>query len=151
MTGRSYGTGLKREQKEKIPKTREDPPRDEKVAGEKMSYGRKFAQTEERYTARQMERQFEELAREDEALGQAPTFDGKRIEELTRGAPIGSMPTASEPPPRQAFSEVMGDAQRYAVMARNAVRDLTTASMRLMRLPVELAVLATRRLRPLRG
>lgn len=166
MTGRSYGTNLEgadektssrsllESQKGKVSKTHEELPRDEKLEGEKISYGKKFAQTEERYTARQMERQLEELAREDEQRQprrEVPTFDGSRLEELTRGGPIGAMPTASEPPPRQAFSEVLGDAQRYAGMIRHALRDLTTASMRLMRLPVELAVLTAQRLRPLRS
>lgn len=173
--------------KEKVAKKHEELPTDDKHHG-KISYGHKFAQTQEIYAARQMEKQLEELARQDGALDeeaddehddlpsreaaghegdadahrmQAAATDqreapaaarrGVTLEEMTRGAPIGALPTASEPPPRQGLSEVMADALRYTGMIRDAVRDITTASMRLARLPVEMAVLAAQRIRPLKA
>lgn len=153
-------------------------PGDQKVADKsKISYGHKFAQTEELYAAHQMERELEELARQDGMLEDeekeerrgsgggamhlgAPSEreekrekkpEGRRLEELTRGAPIGALPTASEPPPRQGLSEVVGDAQRYAGMIRDSVKDFATATMRLLKLPVDLAVIASQRLRPARS
>ena len=161
-------------------------PGDQKVADKsKISYGHKFAQTEELYAAHQMERELEELARQDgmledeekeerrgpgggamhlgaasereekrDANAKRPAVkaaEGRRLEDVTRGAPIGALPTASEPPPRQGLSEVVGDAQRYAGMIRDSVKDFTTATMRLLKLPVDLAVIASQRLRPARS
>ncbi len=66
-------------------------------------------------------------------------------------APIGALPMSTEPPPRDRFSELAEDAQRYAQMIRFAVKDIRSATWRLARLPAEALLLATRRLRPARG
>lgn len=143
----------------------------------KISYGKKFAKTEELYAAHQMDKQLEELAKEDglladeaeaeleEVIDDAPDTEGRMfvetraepqkkgpaIDEVTRGAPIGAMPPATEPPPRNGFGEVFSDAQRYVGMMRGGVRDIMTGAMRLARLPFEVAVLAAAKLRPLRS
>lgn len=159
---------MMREYKEKVSRER-DLPADEKLenADEKISYGKKFAKTEELYAAKQMNRELEELAREDGMLEEEaarpepkvaaakPVIESKRpaakrpvVEDVTRGAPIGAMPVATEPPPRAMFSEVLDDAQRYAGMVRGGIRDITTGLFRLARLPVEVAILAANRIRP---
>lgn len=149
------------DEKEKVAKSMEEKESGGGHGDEKISYGRKFAQTQEHYVARQMNRELEELAKEDGALDEekgeakAPKPAEKRparskMEELGRTAPIGAIPVASEPPPREAFGEVMTDALRYGAMIRSGVRDIFTASVRLARLPVELATLAAHRLRPLK-
>jgi len=124
--------------------------------GEKISYGKKFAKTEEMYAARRMNEELEELARKDGALDEEEQGEERgpvrqAIEDVTRGSPIGSLPTSSEPPPRDRFSELADDAQRYTAMIREAVKDITTAGFRLARLPVEAAILAARRFGPVRG
>lgn len=165
-----------REYTEKVSKDMADKkvPDDDKI-----SYGRKFAQTEEHYIARQMNHELEELAREDGALDDEDEKRNKRgqgakkaaepsggakkeakssrekptkmkMEDVGRTSPIGAMPAATEPPPREAFGELMTDAARYSGMIRDAMRDIFTAGMRLARLPVEVAIIAAARIRPLR-
>lgn len=181
---KSYSRSKLKDQVEKVAKSHEgDLPPDDKVSGDKISYGKKFSQTEELYAAHQMNRELEELARHDgmledakgkkaeedkaatkkpakaeaskEATGPGITDKDKkgarRVDELTRGTPIGALPTSSEPPPRDRMSEVLDDAQRYTGMMRGAVKDFTTATFRLMRLPVELAILAAQRINPLKS
>lgn len=96
------------------------------LPGEKISYGDKFAYTEE------MEK-FSELP------------------PLPRGGPIGSLPVGSEAPPKTHVSEVLEDAQRHLAMIQAGVRDITAAFWRLARLPVDVAVLAAKHFRPLRA
>ncbi len=108
---------------------------------DKISYGKRFAQTEERYEAHRMEKELEELAGRDIDPGR----------DARERAPIGALPMTTEPPPRDRFSELTDDAQRYVRMIRDALRDIGTASYRLARLPVEAALLAARRFRPARG
>lgn len=167
--------------KEEVAKQGHDVPPSE---GDKISYGKKFAQTEELYAAHQMERQLEELAKKDGMLADEAESDleeqaegpeasegrmflenreakpakkkaeprkGAAIEDVTRGAPIGATPTMSEPPPRGGFGEVLGDAQRYVGMMRGGVRDIWTATMRLARLPIEVAMIAAAKIRPQRA
>lgn len=75
----------------------------------------------------------------------------KELEALNRPrTPIGALPVSTEPPPRDRFSELTEDAQRYTRMIRDALRDIGTASYRLARLPVEAVLLAVRRFRPAR-
>ncbi len=163
-----------RDATEKVAKQKDLPA----SAEEKISYGKRFAKTEELYQARLMEKELEELARQDGALdggGAKKAASGasgakKRqaakakkgapakmeslqsrhqvLEQVTRGAPIGAVPPAAEPPPRAAWSDVLGDAQRYLGMLKSGWRDMGTAGYRLARLPVEVAVLAMARLRP---
>lgn len=157
-----------RENTEKVAKTHE---RKETGGGhghgeEKISYGRKFAQTQEHYVARQMNRELEELAKEEGALDEEPEKKPEakakkapvekkaarsKMEELGRTAPIGAIPVTSEPPPNEGFGELVTEAMRYGGMIRSAVRDIFTASVKLARLPMEVASLAAHRIRPLRA
>jgi hypothetical protein len=66
------------------------------------------------------------------------------------GSPIGALPGAAEALPALRFAEMLGEAQRYIAMFRRGVRDITTASFKLALLPVNMAVFAVRKLRPLR-
>jgi hypothetical protein len=72
-------------------------------------------------------------------------------DELVRGEPIGSLPAATEAPPKQRVSEVLEDAQRCLAMIRGGVRDIAAATSKLARLPLEVAALAAKQLRPLRA
>ncbi|MBX5481160.1 MAG: hypothetical protein IRZ16_04820 [Myxococcaceae bacterium] len=133
----------------------------------KTSYGKKFAETEALYRAHMMERELEELAREDErplapeapgpgrggmyVEARAPRKKaggaGPAIEEVIRGAPIGAVPPVAEPPPRSGFSELLGDARRYFHMVRGGLHDVVTGSRRLVRLPFEAVAMARGKLR----
>lgn len=134
-------------------------------SAQKISYGKRFAKTEELYQARVMERQLVELAggagqkaRKGKAKKGAaskvaatvPELNSRHqvLEQVTRGAPIGAMPPLTEPPAPGGFGEVWGDARRYFEMFKGGIRDAATAGMRLARLPVEVAVLLTGRMRP---
>jgi hypothetical protein len=108
---------------------------------EKLTYGKRFAQTEERYEAHRMEKELEELAERP--------VEARR--ESKRGTPIGALPMATEPPPRDRFSALTDDAERHARLIRDSVRDIGRASYRLARLPFEAMLLAARRFRPARG
>lgn len=154
-----------RENAQKVSKTKQ---KDLPDSATKISYGKRFAKTEEMYQARVMEKELEELARADGKLDddKASKKTAKKpapakkmetaplqsrhevLEQVTRGAPIGSVPPVAEPPPRGAFSDVLGDAQRYWGMLRGGLRDAGTAGIRLAKLPVDLAVMAVGRLRP---
>ena len=68
---------------------------------------------------------------------------------VVRGGPIGSLPAASEAPPKQRVSDVFEEAQRYLAMIRDGTRDIAAASWRLARLPWEVAMVAAKQLRPL--
>ncbi len=141
----------------------------------RFSYGKRFAKTEEMYQARAMERELEELARQDGALDDPPRrktaqatgakTGGKKkagaqspeatlqsrhqvLEHVTRGAPIGSVPPSTEAPPQSALSDVVGDAQRYWSMLRGGLKDVSTAGVKLARLPLDVMMLAVGRLRP---
>lgn len=138
----------------------------------RFSYGKRFAKTEEMYQARAMERELEELARQDGALEDPPQrkpaqASGKTsakkkgrspeaalqsrhqvLEHVTRGAPIGSVPPSTEAPPQSALSDVVGDAQRYWSMLRGGLKDVSTAGVKLARLPLDVMMLAVGRLRP---
>lgn len=125
---------------------------------EKISYGKRFAQTEEMYSVRQMNRELEELARQDEQMGEQPGGAVKVSPELppapqppVRGEPIGSLPTAAvATPPKEHLREVIEDGWRYAGMLLAGVRDVATAALKLARLPLDVATVAAQKLRPLR-
>jgi hypothetical protein len=171
----SYSRSKLRDQKEKVGKDSKDLP----ASAEKISYGKRFARTEELYQARVMEKELEELARADGALDETPagrkaqagaqkkkgakkpapgmkkaeglTSRHQVLEQVTRGAPIGSIPPLNEAPARGAVSDVIGDAERYLELLRSGIRDVGTAGARLARLPIELIMLAMARLRPQHG
>jgi hypothetical protein len=157
---RQFSRSALGDMKEAVAKDQADK-RKEAGDTEKISYGKKFAKTEQMYQARRMSEELEELARQDGALddeqqAQAPGPAAAKgqvrsaMEDLTRGAPIGALPQASERPPPDRFSELLDDAQRYTRVIREALADISTAGLRLARLPIEAAILAARRFGPLR-
>ncbi len=168
----SPGRSVMRDQSEKVAKTK---AKDLPESATKISYGKRFAKTEEMYQARVMEKELEELAKEDGALdvpGRSRSAGGDAaakkktakkseleraealqsrhqvLEQVTRGAPIGSVPPVQEAPPRSGLADVMGDAQRYWGMLRGGLKDASTAGVRLARLPMDLMMMAVSRLRP---
>ena len=72
-------------------------------------------------------------------------------ERQARGEPIGSLPAASEAPPKTHVAEVIDEAQRHLAMLQAGFRDITAACWKLARLPLDVAVLAAKQLRPLRA
>jgi hypothetical protein len=152
---RHLSRSVLRDNKEQVAKDEELLPGEEKI-----SYGKRFSQTEEMYQVRQMNHELEELAKRDGMLEEpkAPSKQPQReraaIKEatvVTGAMPIGALPADEEPPPRAKLSEALDDAQRYLEMIRGAVRDIATASVRLARLPVEVAAMAAHKLRPLKA
>jgi hypothetical protein len=107
-----------------------------------LSYGRRFAETGELYQAHRMERELEALARQDDTR---PAF------RPPRGAPIGALPVAAEAPRRDRIAELADEAQQNTRMIGESLRDIFRALARIARLPIEAALIASRRFRPAHG
>ena len=71
--------------------------------------------------------------------------------EMGRRNPIGALPAAEEPLPHARLTELLGDAQRYLGMIRSGARDIATAAVKLAKLPVDIALMAAHKVRPLRA
>lgn len=71
--------------------------------------------------------------------------------EIGRRTPIGAFTAVVEPPPHARFAEVMGDARRYVGMIRSGARDITVGAFKLARLPVDIALVAAQKVRPLKA
>jgi hypothetical protein len=71
--------------------------------------------------------------------------------EIRRHSPIGALPGAAEPPPHARWTELLGDARRYVGMIRSGARDVGTAAFKLARLPVDIALMAAHKVRPLKA
>ncbi|MFL5318596.1 MAG: hypothetical protein ACJ790_03000 [Myxococcaceae bacterium] len=135
-----------------VPKTmRPQPPRgvrgkkkkDPKAATD-VHYGKQFAQTEELYHAHEMEKQLEELAG---IKGSGRMSRGRAedpMDRMRKEAPIGAMPTA-EPMEPSRIRDVWDEGVRYAGLLRDGVRDVSTAAMKLLRLPSDLVRAAIHR------
>lgn len=128
---------------------------------ERLSYGKKFAQTEELAIAHQMNAQLEELAglREDASpkmsrsrkpAARAEASSQALPEEMPprNGAPIGALPPPQLRMPAGLLRDVWADAGRYLRMLQEAARDARTATIQLLRLPLEAAQIAARRVLP---
>jgi hypothetical protein len=74
-----------------------------------------------------------------------------RVDAMGRHSPIGALPAAAEALPPARFAEVLEDAQRYLGMIRSGVRDITTGAVKLARVPVDMALVAAQKFRPLRA
>lgn len=124
---------------------------------EKISYGDRFAQTEEMSAVSQPNDELQELprsrpgAREPMRAVAVSAELPPAPERRPRGEPIGSLPVASEAPPKTHVAEVLEDAQRHLGVLQAGLRDITAACWKLARLPIDVAVFAARQLRPLRA
>jgi hypothetical protein len=115
---------------------------------EKISYGDRFAHTVEMYGA--SSRNDEDARGSTAPIAVSPELPPPP-EAMVRGEPIGSLPAISEAHPRQHVWEVLEDAQRHLAMIQAGMRDITAGFWKLARLPIEVAVMAARQMRPLRA
>ncbi|MDQ3264691.1 MAG: hypothetical protein M3Y59_13655 [Myxococcota bacterium] len=119
----------------------------------KIHYGKKFSQTEELFQARRMNHQLEELAGitdEDEAQPPA-SAELPEAPQVHKSSPIGALPPTEEATtllPETLLHELRDTTALNLRQLRSAARDLWSASFRLATLPLEVARLAARRLRP---
>jgi hypothetical protein len=144
-----------------------DPKRDKaRVTQQKngsfggLHYGKAHAQTEELIAVRQMNRQLEELASQAEAeekMSRPYTEKGEGLDDLLsdgrvlQRAPIGAIPVTEEPLPPGMFRDLLDDARRYVKLLGSAFTDARTASMHLLKLPVDAAKLLANRMQMLRA
>jgi hypothetical protein len=133
-------------------------------AAAKIHYGKAHAETEEFLAAKRMNAELEELAgiehtevkpqrrskRQSRQI-EAHATDGasKKMEELRREHPIGALPADEEPLMEAGFvREVVEKTATHLKLVRTAAADLGAASLKLARLPLDVASLAARRIRP---
>lgn len=134
----------------------------------KIHYGKKYAQTEELAIAHQMNAQLEELAglkdepkmsksmKDDDDTKKKATEMPRRAKEQElpdemprrQGAPIGALPPPEARMPAGLIQDVWSDATRYFQMLQDAAKDARVATTQLLRLPLEAAQIAARRLIP---
>ncbi len=106
-----------------------------------LRYGKRHAKTEELYHAREMEKQLEALAEEDDALGEERAQAAEprpigRAGPLT-GPPIGALPPPLEQPPNFLWRDALIDGQRQIGGLWRASREIWAMGRRLARLPFE--------------
>lgn len=124
---------LKRRQKKKFAETEQAAHTSEKP---KISYGKKFGETEERF--QQKAEQFEEL---QERRAEEPVIKGKV-------RPIGALPTPEDPSLRANMGEILTRTRLDLRRMRNAVEDFVDASSHVLSLPAQILRTAARRFRP---
>ncbi len=133
--------GLRRREKQHLSEKHGSERRSDKA----LQYGRSHAETEEMFHVRAMNAQLEALA------GLSPNAPVKPTA-TNRGQPIGALPVAVEPlVSRGAFKDVYEEALRQFRALQSGIQDATTATGRLLSLPMEAARLAARRLRLVQG
>jgi len=112
-----------------------------------IHYGKRHAQTEQRFQAHQRERQLEALSGVDRRAPKRadPALEPLPVPQLLRGLPIGAVPEPQEPPAQGHFQEISDEAGRHLSVLRVATTDLVRASWRLLTLPLRAAQLAAHR------
>ncbi|MCP3141128.1 hypothetical protein [Pyxidicoccus xibeiensis] len=155
--------GLRGQDKKRVAQSRPHPEGVENDGG--IHYGKRFAQTEELYTAHQMAAQLEELARPepDAKFSHGPEFKAPKAKKSKRAAqpvatpviggtaPIGALPPTREPPPRGRLMDLVDEAQRQLQAIQGGLGDAAKAVSRLASLPVEVVRLAARRFHLVNG
>ncbi|NMO18500.1 hypothetical protein HPC49_38670 [Pyxidicoccus fallax] len=153
---------LRHEDKARLKKSGAHP--EEMGSHEGIHYGKAHAQTEELYTAHQMEKELEELARPtpDAKFSHGPEFKPAKAKKQQRAAkapepsigataPIGALPPTKELPPRGRLGDLMDEAQRQLQAIQGGLGDAAKAVSRLASLPFEVVRMAARRILPVNG
>ncbi len=150
---------LRRQDKARLARSKAHPEAMESHEG--VHYGKRFAETEELYSAHQMEAELEELARPepDAKFSHGPGFVGpKRVKRTERKpsalavggtSPIGALPPTREQPPRARMPEIRDEAEHQFQVLRGGLGDAAKALSRLVRLPLTLVRMAAGRILPL--
>lgn len=130
----SPSRAIKRQEKQAVSRSMQKA----KAGGAKprISYGKKFAESTERY--QEHHQQYEEL-------------EAKRAHEAVmtgKAQPIGAIPGVEEPQIRTGVAEVFDRARRDVRRMRNAVEDFFDATGHVVRIPGEVLRVAIRRFRP---
>lgn len=102
----------------------------------KISYGKKFAETEELYQAHVMEAQLEELAgvtKEEASPRMSRGADADPIDRMRKSAPIGAMPTAELG--KKKLRDFWSDGMRHVQLFREGTRDILNAASFFLHMP----------------